>query len=69
MNCRWIVNAVRKLKQHFADFDVFLALKLLKMMNFGLSTSKFDQNRPRNRLENRKKEVETRNNAIKPIQT
>ncbi len=32
------INAVRKLSQHFAGFDVFLALKLLKMMNFGPST-------------------------------
>ena len=63
------INAVRKLKQHFADFDVFLALKLLKMMNFDLQTPKFDQSRPRKRLKNREKEVETRNNAIKPIQT
>ena len=63
------LNTVLKLSEHFADFDVFSALKLLKIMNFGLSTSKIDQTRPWKRLENRKKEVETRNGAIKPIQT
>ena len=63
------VNTDAKLTHLFADFQRFLAKSMVEIIDFGALRTHFAQNRPRKRLENRKKEVKPRKIVIKPIET
>ena len=63
------INTGAKLTHLFADFERFLAEIVAEIDDFGAFRPKFAPNRPRKRLENRRKEVKTRKIVIKPIET
>ena len=63
------LNTGAKLTHLFADFERFLAEIVAEIDDFLAFKPKFAPNRPRKRLENRRKEVKTRKIAINPIET
>ena len=68
-NVRNCINTGAKLTHLFAHFQRFLAEIIVEIIDFRAFRTNFAQNRPRNRLENRRKDVKTCKIVIKPIET